>query len=95
MKIPWRGVCQLKAQLRKNAEYPFALQLSGHTHGGQIALPFARSLRTRDGTEIYEAGFYRRNDTTMYVSRGIGTSIVRMRLFEPPEIVVLTLRRSD
>lgn len=81
------------AQLRKNAEYPFALQLSGHTHGGQIALPFVDTLRIAD-MDIYRAGFYREKNTEMYVSVGIGTSIVRIRMFVPPEIVVLTLRRE-
>ena len=44
--------------------------------------------------DIYRAGFYQEKSTSMYVSVGIGTSIVRMRLFVPPEIVVLTLRKS-
>jgi uncharacterized protein len=80
------------SQIRKDAEHPFALQLSGHTHGGQVAIPFTGRIFKMGGQEIFEGGFFKVKDTTMYVSRGIGTSVVRVRFGEPPEIVVLTLR---
>lgn len=82
------------AQIRKNADYPFALQLSGHTHGGQVALPYVGPIILPGGTEVYKAGFYTLKETRMYVTRGIGTSVVRVRLFAPPEIVVLTLHKE-
>ena len=78
------------------------LQLSGHTHGGQICLPFYGALIT---SSIYgkqfEAGEYhlpRRDNqatTTLYVSRGIGMEggiAPRARFFCPPEVVLWTLR---
>ena len=79
------------AQIGENAKYPFALQLSGHTHGGQVALPIFGPLVLPDGSTIYKGGAYRVENTPLFVSRGIGTSVIRVRLFVPPEIVVITL----
>ena len=78
-------------QAHKNAQYPFALQLSGHTHGGQVNFPFAGFVYKKAGMGDYLSGFYDAGDLRMYVSRGVGTSVVRVRFFAPPEIVVLTL----
>ncbi|HEX3906178.1 MAG TPA: metallophosphoesterase [Polyangia bacterium] len=71
-----------------------ALTLSGHTHGGQLGVPFfakrfnlARSI-TRFTTGLYEIGA-----ATLYVTRGLGTTGLPIRLFVPPEITVITLRR--
>lgn len=82
------------AQIKKNAAFPFALQLSGHTHGGQIALPITGPIMLPNGTEIFKEGFYTLENTRMYVSRGIGTSVIRVRFLEPPQIVVVTLHRK-
>ncbi len=81
------------SQTDANAQYPFALQLSGHTHGGQISLPLIGPFLLY-GHEDYFAGFYTVGQTRLYVSRGIGTSVVRARFLAPPEIVVVTLRKS-
>ncbi len=69
--------------------------LAGHTHGGQIRLPFYGALITfsRYGKE-YEAGLYDLGSTLLYVSRGIGMEgsfAPRARLLCPPQIVVLDL----
>jgi predicted MPP superfamily phosphohydrolase len=82
------------AQIDDNSKLPFALQLSGHTHGGQVALPFIGPLGHTYATGGYDAGLYKVNGTTLYVSRGIGTMLMRVRFLVPPEIVVLTLRRK-
>jgi uncharacterized protein len=82
------------AQVRNNSKYPFAVQLSGHTHGGQVEVPFTDHAFWIGNTEIFESGFFTMGKTTMYVSRGIGTSVIRLRLFVPPEIVVLTLHKK-
>jgi predicted MPP superfamily phosphohydrolase len=78
------------------------LQLSGHTHGGQIRLPFYGALITSSiYRKRFEAGEYRlphshhQGATTLYVSRGIGTEggiAPRARFLCPPEIVLWTLR---
>ncbi len=81
------------SQTEANTKYPFALQLSGHTHGGQISLPLIGPFLLY-GHEDYFAGFYTAGQTRLYVSRGIGTSVVRARFLAPPEIVVVTLRKE-
>lgn len=71
------------------------LVLSGHTHGGQIRLPFIGPLAKPGPTPLpreYFQGPSQWGETTLYVSSGLGESGVRARLFNPPEIVVITLR---
>ena len=67
------------------------LYLAGHTHGGQIRLPFYGAIVTAsDAGKRYEMGRYEVKGTTLYVSRGIGMEgrgAPRARLFCPPEIV--------
>jgi predicted MPP superfamily phosphohydrolase len=65
-----------------------ALMLSGHTHGGQINLPFLRDRvsPTRHG---FRAGEHRRGRTALYVTSGIGTSGWPVRFLRPPEVVLL------
>lgn len=70
------------------------LTLSGHTHGGQIALP-TRNVNVARLHTRFIAGPYRREDALLYVSRGIGVGAVPLRLGAPPEIDVLTLRRGS
>lgn len=67
------------------------LTLSGHTHGGQIALT-ARHLNAARLETRYIAGPYRREDTFLYVSRGVGVGALPVRFGAPPEIDLLTLR---
>jgi uncharacterized protein len=69
-----------------------ALVLSGHTHWGQIALPFlATRFNLSRLSYRYHAGLYREGDATLYVSPGLGTTGPPMRLGAPPEITVLRL----
>ena len=68
------------------------LVLSGHTHGGQVVLPGVGALAARKFPVVAGAG--RRNDTAIFVSRGVGTVYVPYRLNCPPDISVLTLRPS-
>lgn len=71
------------------------LTLSGHTHGGQIALPwFARRVNLARLLMPFTLGFYRLGAATLYVNRGLGTTGPPVRLGVPPEIAVFTLRRS-
>jgi len=68
-----------------------ALTLSGHTHGGQVNLPFIRrAMAPRMGLGsrlIY--GPYESGDKRLIVSGGLGTSIAPVRVLRPPEVVVL------
>ena len=66
-----------------------ALVLAGHTHGGQVRLPFLPPLWTPPGTNGYVAGWYAEGASRLYVSRGIGTSILPLRAFCRPEMTVI------
>jgi predicted MPP superfamily phosphohydrolase len=65
--------------------------LAGHTHGGQIGLPLVRRVAA-PSSEGYTGGEVREGDAYMYVTRGVGTTGLPVRLRAPPEIAVLTLR---
>ena len=69
------------------------LVISGHGHGGLIRLPFTDGLVSveRSLFPSYTAGFYHANGSDLFVSRGLGNSGRTFRLFNRPEIVVLTL----
>jgi hypothetical protein len=66
------------------------LVLSGHTHGGQVVLPVVGAVAGRKFPILQGVG--RRGATTMFVSRGVGTVYVPMRVNCPPEVAVLTLQ---
>jgi predicted MPP superfamily phosphohydrolase len=71
------------------------LVLSGHTHGGQIALPFApRALNLATFVYRYRLGFYRRGRSVLYVHPGLGTTGPPMRLGVAPEVTILVLRAT-
>ncbi len=76
-------------------QYPIDLYLCGHTHGGQIRIPFYGAMITSSVLgKRYEMGPYVEQNTTLYISRGIGLeglSAPRMRLLCPPEIILFTL----
>lgn len=67
------------------------LCLAGHTHGGQVRLPFLHPLWLPKGCWPYVAGWYEVGGTKMYVSRGIGTSILPIRFNSRPEVAILTI----
>lgn len=68
-----------------------ALTLAGHTHGGQIRLPFIGApISNSVYGQHYINGLIRENDKTMIVSKGLGTSILPLRFNCSPEIVVIT-----
>lgn len=72
-----------------------ALILSGHTHGGQVALPARFRVAPVDaGQSFYQRGWYQVGRAKLYVSSGAGTIGVPMRLGVRPEIAVFTLRRG-
>ena len=71
-----------------------ALQLSGHTHGGQVRmLGWSPAVRARKGVRL--AYGHVRMTCDVVISGGLGCSIVPFRLGVPPEIVLVTLGRSD
>ena len=66
------------------------LVLSGHTHGGQVVLPGIGAVAGRKFPVL--AGSATKENTTIFVSRGVGTVYVPMRINCPPDIAILTLR---
>lgn len=81
-----------QSHMARNAVSPpkFQICLSGHTHAGQITL-FGMTLWTPPGSGEFTAGLYETRYCPMYVSRGIGTSLLPMRFGARPELAVFEL----
>ena len=77
-------------RLTQAAELAVPAMLSGHTHGGQVVLPGIGPLAARRFPVV--AGSGTRDGTSIFVSRGVGTVLVPIRVNCPPEVAVLTLR---
>jgi uncharacterized protein len=70
------------------------LMLTGHSHGGQVRLPFLGAVHVPDGARKYIEGLFQVGGIQLYVNRGIGTVGLPIRLNCPPEITVFTLRHA-
>lgn len=72
------------------------LILTGHTHGGQVIIPFIKPfwIPTKNRGK-YASGLFEVNDTLLYVNRGIGTAALPIRFNCPPEITVIELERKN
>lgn len=70
------------------------LVFTGHTHGGQIRIPGIGAVAVPDQKifPVYDQGMFRQNQTYMIVSRGLGTSVIPVRLNCRPEIVIANLK---
>lgn len=79
------------------SKYNIDLAFSGHAHGGQFRIPFVGGLVAPNQGLLpkYTSGKYVKDDTTMIVNRGLGNSIIPLRVFNQPEIVVLTLKNKN
>jgi predicted MPP superfamily phosphohydrolase len=77
-------------RLTEAAALGVPLVLSGHTHGGQIVLPVVGALAAQKFPIV--AGIGRHDRSTIFVSRGVGTIYVPLRINCPPEVAVLTLQ---
>ncbi len=89
-------LCHRPYFLPQASELGVDLMLSGHTHGGQIVLANIGRLAITPAAlaSPYVAGEYKHGNTTMYVSRGIGTVGIPVRLNCPPEVTRIILRCS-
>lgn len=72
-------------------EHQVALQISGHSHAGQVRLPVVGPLLLPPGGRKYHTGWYQAEHCQVYTSRGLGTAHLPVRLFCPPEVSLLTL----
>ncbi|MET0371004.1 MAG: metallophosphoesterase [Sphingobium sp.] len=69
------------------------ITFAGHTHCGQVNLPFfGRLLHASPGSEKWPCGLYTSGERRLYVSGGVGVSIMPVRFNQPPEIAIVTLR---
>lgn len=75
------------------SEYGFDVVFSGHAHGGQFRIPFVGGLIAPNQGLFpkYTSGKYESDNTTMIVNRGLGNSIIPIRIFNRPEIVAVKL----
>ena len=69
----------------------FDLQISGHSHGGQVVLPWLGSPFLPGYARKYPSGFYQVNGMSLYTNRGLGTAEFQVRLNCRPEITAFTL----
>ncbi len=67
------------------------LSFAGHTHGGQVCLPLYGPLWLPGGCGNYLEGWYEKNDSRLYVSRGIGMSRAQVRFWCRPEVAIFTV----
>jgi len=77
------------------SKYGFDLVLSGHAHGGQFRFLFIKGI-IAPGQGLfpkYTSGIYKVKNTDMIVSRGLGNSIIPIRIFNRPELVVINLEK--
>lgn len=78
----------------KYKNYPIDLALAGHSHGGQVYIPFYGPIKKNELAKKYSKGMYQINNsfkTSLYVSSGLGNTKVPFRLFNIPEIVVFNI----
>ncbi|MDI6703284.1 MAG: metallophosphoesterase [bacterium] len=81
--------------IKEAAKKGISLVLTGHTHGGQICLPFIGPIVTllKHGKR-YFSGLYKVDNTFLYVNKGLGVTILPFRTFCQPEITFITLKTS-
>lgn len=70
------------------------LQLSGHSHGGQVRFPFIGAPVLPPLAKKYPVGWHRIRDLQLYTNRGLGTIGIPVRFLCPPEVTRITLRRA-
>lgn len=95
-------LCHEPDSVRSHLAFPIDLQLSGHSHGGQVALPFFGAvIRTSYGRKYLRGMFrfrhhppMRQRSYLLYVNRGIGMTRLPCRFGSVPELTVITLRRK-
>jgi predicted MPP superfamily phosphohydrolase len=72
----------------------FSLQLSGHTHGGLVKVPFYGPIYIPRHGRQYPEGLYHINDMYLYTNRGVGTGFFHLRFNCRPEVAIFTLENG-
>lgn len=78
------------------SQYGFDLVLTGHAHGGQFRIPFIGGVFApgQGFFPEYDSGAYEKDGTTMVVSRGLGNSVIPLRVNNNPELILITLKKG-
>ncbi len=97
--------CPIKLLLSHNPEFYRSYELSdwdvifsGHLHGGVVRIPFLGGLVSPSGRLFpkYSKGYYQlKNNKKLVVSAGLGMHTVKIRIFDPPEICILTIGKNS
>lgn len=77
---------------RVEARHRIALQISGHSHGGQIRLPFLGAALLPPGGQKYVSGLNHAPHCPVYTSRGLGVAHLPVRIMCPPELTLIQLK---
>ncbi len=82
---------------REYAKWNADVVISGHVHGGMVVLPYIGGVISPSFRLFphYDFGEYTMGNSKMYLSRGLGSHTIPVRIFNPPEIMSITLRRSS
>jgi uncharacterized protein len=89
-------LCHFPGIVRRMPENAFHLVLSGHLHGGQIAIPYpGGKLRLAHPRVREPEGVFRHGATVLHVSPGVGTTFVPFRFFARPEVTELVVRSAS
>ena len=77
------------------SEYDIDVCLAGHAHGGQVRLPFIKGLYAPNQGWFpkYTKGKYELNNSQMIVSPGLGNSVIKLRVFDPLEINIISIEK--
>jgi uncharacterized protein len=73
----------------------YALALTGHSHGGQVRIPFLKPLWLPQGVGPYVQGWFEKDGSRMYVSRGIGMTLLPIRFDCRPELPIITIEPME
>ncbi|MBO5183037.1 MAG: metallophosphoesterase [Bacilli bacterium] len=76
-------------------KYNFDLVLAGHSHNGQVRIPFYGAIYTPNYAKKYYKEYYKVDNTDFYISSGIGTSMYNFRLFNRPSFNLYRLRKVN
>lgn len=79
------------------ADWGADIVISGHIHGGMVVLPYIGGVISPSFRLFphYDFGEFYEDGATMYLSRGLGSHTIPLRIFNPPEIMCITLRRNN
>ena len=76
-------------------KYNIDLMLSGHSHKGQVVIPFVGPIIKTSGSKTYYMDQYKVGETELFVSSGVGTSGLKLRLFNKPSINLYRLNKYN